>query len=597
MVKGILVDLLFVSQEETRKTCDQAGLAELAKSIELHGIIEPLLVRPGGDYTFEIVAGQRRWLASKLASQKSCPCVVREMTDDEARALRIISNLQREDLPAMEEAEAYGKLLELPGATIETVAAALAKSPSYVGRRVQLLKAIEPVRAALKAGAIELGHALELARLSDRMQSELLGQLNVGGTSIGPDDIVDEAGEPGTCRFCGCMEDNACAGGCSWANAEETICDSAECLAQFRAEVGEDSAAAFRKTFMSVAELRKRIENQSLRVLSEAPFPLDGDLPPMSCTGCPKRSINAALLFDDCAQDTCTDRRCYDAKIGAWIQGEIERAKSGKRKLLKLTQSWTNDKDRVEVSDYRGAKLVSAAGECGSEEEGIWIDSDNIGRRAIVCRNQNCAKHHVRHSSSSGSVSSRPKQSDQEKEKRRKLLDKVKETKAYRVALVGAIADAKPDAKVLETLVVDVCCALIAKTNSLYAAHLAKAIGWDESLLSWNGRTKLRAKVMEISTAKRFLIARLCEEAGELSVNEYNATGKCEDLEKLAHAVGVDSKKLRAVPATTPEKVAAKKAAKPPKKTSVLSAAAKKRIAAAQRKRWAAAAKKKGGRK
>jgi len=559
----------------------------------LQGVIEPLLVRPAKAGTFEIVAGQRRWLASKLASQQSCSCVVRDMNDDEARELRIISNLQREDLPPMEEAEAYGKLLQRPGATIETVALALAKSPSYVGRRVQLLKATEPVRGALKAGAIEVGHALELARLSDRMQAELLNQLSVGGNTIGPNDVVDEEGEPGTCRFCGCTDDNGCPGGCSWANEEETICNSPKCLEQFQREIGEEPKSSFRKTAVSVVELRSKIEHQSLRVLTSAPFPLDRDLAPMACTDCPKRSTNAVLLFDDCAQDTCTDRRCYDAKVGAWIQAELERARTGKRKLLKLTTNWTSDKDKIQVSDYsyNGPKLVSAAHECESEEEGIWIDGDNIGRRAIICRNQNCTAHFGKRRSSGGSGSARPKQTEQEKEKRRKLLDKVKETKAYRAALVAKIADAHPDLKTLEALQIDVCCAVIAKTNSLYAAHLAKAIGWDESLLSWNKRSILRARVMDLPMAKRFLIARLCEEASELSVNEYNATAKCQDLEKLASLVGVDLKKVKVAPAA-PVKATA---VKPAKKKSVLSSAAKKRIADAQKKRWSAA-KKKGGR-
>jgi hypothetical protein len=100
--------------------------------------------------------------------------------------------------------------------------------------------------------------------------------------------------------------------------------------------------------------------------------------------------------------------------------------------------------------------------------------------------------------------------------------------------------------------------------------------------------------VTELSTVRRFLIARLCEEAGELSVNEYNASGKCEDLEKLAKLVGVDSKKLKIVDAAAkPEKGAPAKAVK----KAVLSAAVRKRIAAAQKKRWAAAAKKKAVRK
>jgi ParB/RepB/Spo0J family partition protein len=591
VVRDIPVEKLVLSPEETRKTIDQGALAELAKSIGVSGVIEALLVRSaGGKEDFEIVAGQRRWLASKLAGKKTCPCVVREMCDDEARQLRIISNLQREDLPPMEEAEAYGKLLDLPGATVETVAAALAKSPSYVGRRAQLLKATEPVRAALKAGAIEVGHALELARLSERMQGDLLSQLNVGGNSISPNDVEDEISEPGTCRFCGCTEDDACPGGCSWANVEETICDSPACLARFRAEIGELPLATFRKTSTSVAELRDRIARQSLRVLSGAPFPLDVKLPPMPCTDCPKRSTNAVLLFDDCAQDTCTDRRCYDAKTGAWIQAELDAAKTAKRKLLKLTSNWTSDKDKVQVRDYdQSVKLVTGEHECQDEEEGIWLDGERIGRRAIICRNQKCETHHGRRSSSSGgSGYERPKKTAKEKEDRSKLLAKVKAAKEYRAALVAKIAAVstfKSDA--LETLHVDVCCALIEKTNSLYAAHLAKAIGWDEKLFGYGGAAKLRVKVAELPPATRMVIARLCEEAGELIVSEYNVNGKCEDLEKLARLLGVDSKKVKVAPSAAEKP--AKDTAKKPAKKSVLSAAAKKRIAAA--------AKKKGGRK
>lgn len=142
-VREIPVDELIVSADETRKTIDQAALKELADSIAVNGVIEALLVRPlravvveledGSEIDYppmsrekcseliqrpdvvrtdiddrycEIVAGQRRWLASKLAGRTTCPCIVREMPDDEARALRMVSNLQREDLPPMEEAEA-----------------------------------------------------------------------------------------------------------------------------------------------------------------------------------------------------------------------------------------------------------------------------------------------------------------------------------------------------------------------------------------------------------------------------------------------------------------------------------------------------------
>lgn len=608
VVQEIPIDLLMVSVEETRKTYDQAALKELAESIGKKGVNEPLQVRPHGrpnghrlaKQHYEIITGQRRYLASQIAGKSTCPCIVRDLTDAEARELAIISNLQREELPAMEEAEAYGKLLERPGATIETVAAALAKSASYVGRRVQLLKAAEPVRAALKEGAIDVGHALELARLSERMQTDLLARLNVGGNSIDPNDVVDEAGEPGICRFCGCKEDEPCPGGCSWANEEETICDSQSCLVQFRAEIGE-ADPKFRKTFTSVAELRNMIARDSLRVLSDAPFPLDGNLPPMPCTDCPKRSTNAVLLFDDCAQDTCTDRRCYDAKIGAWIQAELDAAKAEKRRLLKFTSNWTSDKDKIQVGSYTGPKPFGSEHECQNGEEGIWLDGENVGRRARICRNQKCETHHGKQSSSSSARA--PKKSEKEKEDRRKVLDKVKAEKAYRVALTAAIAAAPVDVKAAAELAIDVCCFLIEKTNSLYAAHLAKAIGWDEDLLNWNGRKKLREKIAGLPEWRQLLIARLSEEAGELSVSEYNCNGKCEDLEKLARLVGIDAKKIRAGLTETAAKKPVKKSAKPaaepkkrPAKKAVLSPAAKKRIAEAQRKRWSAA-KKKAGRK
>jgi ParB/RepB/Spo0J family partition protein len=596
-IEQVFVGLLRVAPWNARKTFDPASLKELTESIRQHGIQVPLLARSSASSDrLEIVAGHRRFKAAEDLGLQTVPCIVREMTDDQAREIGLVDNLQREDLPPMEEAEAYGKLLERPGATIETVAAALAKTPSYVGRRVQLLKATEPVREALKAGAIDAGHALELARLSERMQGELLGQLNVGGTAIDPNDVVDEQGEPGTCRFCGCTDRKPCKAGCSWANEEETICDAEECLAKFRAELGE-SKASWQRTSISVVELKRRIEQQSLRVLSDAPFLLDADLAPMPCTDCPKRSTNAVLLFDDCAQDTCTDRRCYDAKVGLWIQSELAMAKAQKRQLLKLTTNWSSDKDRIQVSDYSGAKLITGEHECDSEEDGIWTDGEKVGRRAIICRNRNCKTHYGARSSSGGSGYERPKKTEKEKDDRSKLLAKVKTAKEYRAALVARIAAVSSfKAEALETLHVDVCCALIEKTNSLYAAHLAKAIGWDEKLFGYNGRTKLRAKVMELAPATRMVIARLCEEAGELSVSEYNVNGKCEDLEKLARLLGVDVSKVKDAAPAKAVKPPKAVASKPAKKKPLLSAAAKKRIAEAQKKRWAAA-KKKGGRK
>lgn len=607
-VREIPVERLLVSPEETRKTIDQASLEELAKSIAKDGVIEALLVRPVLGDAFEIVAGQRRWLASKLAGKATVPCVVREMQDEEARFLRIVSNEQREDLPPMEQAEAYGKLLERPGATVESIAAALAKSPSYIGRRVQLLKAIEPVRQALKAGAIEVGHALELARLDDARQRRMLTRMQCGATLVEPEDVEDESGESGVCRFCGCTEDDACEGTCSWANEEQTVCTNPECLERFRAETLQENES-WHKTHYSVVELRREIAETAYIDLKNAPFPLIDEIPPMACTECPKRAGNALLLFDDCAQDTCTDRSCYYRKVNAWIDAGLQKAKNEKRKLLKLTGNWTSDKGLVYCGEYHGVRVFKNPSECQDGEEGIWIDGRNVGRRATICRNQKCETHFGKRASHS-SGQERSKKTEQEKTDRRKVLDKVKAEKAYRGALFAALLKATITTEREASLHLDVCAYAIDKMSSLYSGPFAIAMGWDKDLFGYGQRAKLRKKLGELTAAERLRVVMLSAAAGELSVQEYAVNSKPDDLELLAKGLSVDCKKIRAnlakrtvdKPASKAAKAleAAKTPANPNKaKKQVLTAAAKKRIADAQKKRWASVKKvaKKGGAK
>lgn len=558
-VRELPIDSLVVSPEETRKTIDQAALRELATSIEKDGVIEALLVRPidldcmSGEPlpgparakdAYEIVAGQRRWLASKLAGKPTCPCIVREMSDDEARALRVVSNEQREDLPPMEQAEAFGKLLDVPGATVESVAAAVAKSPSYVGRRVQLLKAIEPVRQALKAGAIEVGHALLLAPLDEALQRQLLTCMQVGATLVEPEDVEDESGEPGECRYCGCTEDDPCPGGCSWANAEETVCTNPDCLEQFRAETGQQNDE-WRKTHYSIVELRREIEETSYRDLKDAPFPLAADLPPVPCADCPKRAGNAQLLFDDCAQDTCTDRPCFNRKLNFWISAELGSATLEKRKLLKLTSNWTSDKDKVRVSDHGGARELKTPDECPHGEEGIWIDGRNAGGRAMVCRKADCKTHRggeSRSSSSSGRTQASPK----EQEERKKKLAKLNAEKKYRAALFAAVAKAPINHIYASDLNLEVCLYAIGRGPGQYEKKVAEALGWPESIFGWGGGKELRERLVKLAPVERLRIALLAAHAGELGVNEYAIDAKPKDLEKLAGFLGVDVKNIRA---------------------------------------------------
>jgi ParB/RepB/Spo0J family partition protein len=611
-VREIPIDRLYISPEETRKTMDQAALQDLAASIMVKGIQEPLLVRPidldcmsgeplpgparAGD-AYELIAGTRRLGASKLAGKTTCPCIVREMSDEEARERRIVSNLQREDLPPLEEALAFRRLLEKPGATVETIAATLGKSPSYVGRRLKLVDAIEPVREALKAGAIEVGHALELARLSELQQKRLLTRLNVGYEAEEPDedeDVEREGPEPGECRFCGCTEDDACEGGCSWVDAKQTVCSNPDCIAQWKFEA--DNAGKWEKTTVSIQALKRDIAQFSLKDLSAAPFPLDRcGLGAGPCTVCPKRSMNAALLFNDLAgTDTCTDRECFDEKAEAFVQIELEAAKKSKSQLLKVSRNWSNDKSIVYSYNVH---IFKTDHECANGEAAIWIDGEFCGQHITICRDSKCKTHRSgssSYSSSSTRTKATPKESAKAKAERQKVLEKVKEQKAYRSALFDAIAKAAIPAAALDTLILEVCAHVLEHMNQMYEDKFAALLGWDAKLLRYGGRKQLQEKLRELQPAERLRLALLSTEADELAVHEYSLNSKPDGLERIAKLLGLDPAKLRKPAEPKAAKPAqAKKATKPakkaaPKKTkSILSGAARKRIAEAQKKRWA----------
>lgn len=151
---------------QPRKRFEEAKLEELASSIREHGIVEPILVRrEGGKY--RILAGERRWRAAQRAGLKEIPAVVREATEREAFELALVENLQREDLNAIEEAEAYEVLVEDHGLTQEAVAKRVGKERSTVANALRLLRLPEDVRDLVRGGTLDMGHARALLGLEE----------------------------------------------------------------------------------------------------------------------------------------------------------------------------------------------------------------------------------------------------------------------------------------------------------------------------------------------------------------------------------------------------------------------------------------------
>lgn len=150
------------NKDQPRKTFDEAALDELADSIRQHGVLQPLLVRPIATGGYQLVAGERRWRASKRAGLKEVPVVVKEFSDTETMEIAIIENLQREDLNPIEEAEGLQALIDKCGYTQEQVAVSVGKSRPAIANSLRLLKLPPEVRDMAKNGEISAGHARAL---------------------------------------------------------------------------------------------------------------------------------------------------------------------------------------------------------------------------------------------------------------------------------------------------------------------------------------------------------------------------------------------------------------------------------------------------
>lgn len=155
------------NKDQPRKTFDDKALSELADSIAQHGVIQPLLVRPMPDGSYQLVAGERRWRAARRAGLSEVPVVIREMSDSEMMELALIENLQREDLNPIEEAEGLQQLIDTYGLTQETAAARVGRSRPAIANALRLLSLPGPILELTRDGKISAGHARALLSLGD----------------------------------------------------------------------------------------------------------------------------------------------------------------------------------------------------------------------------------------------------------------------------------------------------------------------------------------------------------------------------------------------------------------------------------------------
>ncbi|WP_027399632.1 ParB/RepB/Spo0J family partition protein [Anaerovorax odorimutans] len=172
------------NENQPRKNFTEEKINDLAKSIEAHGIIQPIMVKPSNK-GYEIVAGERRWRAARKALLKKVPCVVRNLTEEQNMLIAIIENMQREDLNPIEEAEALNQMISTYGLTQEEVSKSVGKSRPYITNSIRLLKLPNKIQNYVINGSLTNGHARALIVIKDeKKQLELAEKAVKEGLSV-----------------------------------------------------------------------------------------------------------------------------------------------------------------------------------------------------------------------------------------------------------------------------------------------------------------------------------------------------------------------------------------------------------------------------
>lgn len=174
------ISRLQAGKYQPRTRMDEGALNELAESIKAQGIMQPILVRPvasGGAGRYEIIAGERRFRAAQIAGLTEVPVLIKNVADENAAAMALIENIQREDLNPLEEANGVKRLIDEFGMTHEAAAEAIGRSRSATTNMLRLLNLIEPVQTMLLAGDIDMGHARALLALEGALQIQIANQI------------------------------------------------------------------------------------------------------------------------------------------------------------------------------------------------------------------------------------------------------------------------------------------------------------------------------------------------------------------------------------------------------------------------------------
>jgi ParB family chromosome partitioning protein len=485
-VQDIPLERIRESTTNPRRVFDETKLREFADNIRLHGVLQAILVRPAPDGEagiYELVAGARRFRASKLAAKSTIPATVRNLSDSECREIQLVENLQREGIHELDEGVGYRSLMVLKPDfyTVETIASQVGRSPSYVKGRISLTDLVQPIQTAFYNRKLTIAHALEIARLQPKDQERALMECFPGHRTS---DSV--------------MKDR---------NAEA----------------------------LTVRQLREWIEREIQLDLKNAPFDTENaNLLPAAgaCTACPKRTGNNPLLFPEIRNKSlCTDPTCYHAKIQAFVQLRVEPLVKEGQKPVRISESpsW-QVRSKVPDTLYEGQyRHAEHEGECPHTQAGVIIDGRKAGTILHVCSDEKCKIHRQ---------FSHYQISPKEQEQRRKLALTIRVQKESRSCILKAIREKLPPALAradFEMVALD----YFRRLGHDNHHRLFQVYGWEEkkTKTSWGGNSvdhemlaAVQIRTMTTADLNRFLVT--CALVPDLYCPGYNAA---EDLTKKAN--------------------------------------------------------------
>ena len=503
LVEEIPLQCIQESKTNPRRQFDEAKLAELADNIRQHGVLQPVLVRPlpGGEAgQFELVAGARRYRASKPSGWETIPASIRELTDTQCLELQLIENLQRADVHELDEARGYAALMRLQPETytVETLAEKIGRSEKYVYARLRLTHLVEEAQQAFYTGKLTVAHAFEIARLEQNDQRRALQ---------------------------GCFPGHRTA---------------AAILKDGKAEA------------VTVRQLRDWIEREIHLDITNAPFdPQDETLLPAagSCSKCPKRTGNNPLLFPEVRQKSiCTDRACYRAKVEALVQIRVKPLEDAGEKPLRVSQapSWQAKKQQPDVLYEGQYRRVVKKAECPQAKSAVVIDGLHAGTFLHVCRDEKCPVH---------ARETRYQPTPQERAVRAKEALAERIEKQTRMRMLNAIRKklpatlSRPD---LEMAALD----YFQRLGHDNHRRLCRVYGWEEkkskasyggSAVDYRAVAEKTVRAMSMQEAQHFLV--VCALVSDLYCPGYNpqqALAKDSNLARTATRYKIDTVKLTA---------------------------------------------------